>query len=132
MRGNIVLNVGCVQRGESTRRRLIAFAQLNVPATSERRYRSKAGDVLFTRSLCAQLGASLGSAHRTGRRTDDFHLLRVRPSPERMVLLVSIVYAFQGCGAVTAQINISSVGATRAGFNTRMLEEMWMPLPSAG
>jgi type I restriction enzyme S subunit len=121
--GTIVLNVGCVQRG-----RVDVTKADHLPSGRARdfeRYRLRARDVLFTRSgtvgRCACLPEALDGALMT------FHLLRVRPSELRCAPAY-LMYAFQGCGAVAAQIDVSSVGATRAGFNTRLLEEMWVPL----
>lgn len=121
--GNIVLNVGCVQRGH------VEAAKANyLPvnrAIDFERYRLCTNDVLFTRSgtvgRCAMLPKELAGALMT------FHLLRVRTSDARCVPTY-LMFAFQGSLAVSAQVGASSVGATRAGFNTRLLEEMWIPL----
>lgn len=56
-----------------------------------------------------------------------FHLLRVRTSESRC-LPAYLMLALQGCLAVAAQVGASAVGATRAGFNTRLLEELWIPV----
>jgi len=121
--GVTVLNVGCVQRG-----RIDLTKADHLPSSRARdfdRYTLMVGDVLFTRSgtvgRCACLADGLSGALMT------FHLLRVRPSASRCVSEY-LMYAFQGCRAISAQIDASSVGATRAGFNTRLLEEMWIPL----
>jgi len=121
--GTTVLNVGCIQRGRID----VSKADFLPPdrAKDFERYRLRAGDVLFTRSgtvgRCALLSEELDGAVMT------FHLLRVRPSHGRCAPGY-LMYAFQGCSVVAAQIEASSVGATRAGFNTRLLEEMWIPM----
>ena len=123
-RGTRVLNVGCVQRGYID---ITKADHLPVERADKfERYRLAADDVLFTRSgtvgRCAVLPKQFAGALMT------FHLLRVRPSYERCDPAL-LLFAFQGCGAVSAQIAASSVGATRAGFNTRLLADMWIPLP---
>ena len=122
--GTRVLNVGCVQWGR------LNMAKCNyLPperASDFERYRLHANDVMFTRS---------GTVGRSAVLTEDvdgalmtFHLLRVRTSPE-LYSPYLLFYAFQGCPAVLSQVEGSAIGATRAGFNTKLLEGIFVPLP---
>lgn len=122
--GTTVLNVGCVQWG-----RLDLSKCDHLPpsrASDFERYRVRAGDVLFTRS---------GSVGRSALATSDvdgalmtFHLLRVRAS-SNMCRSRFLYLALRGVPEVRAAIEDVAVGATRAGFNTRLLESLWIPLP---
>jgi hypothetical protein len=58
-----------------------------------------------------------------------FHLLRVR-TDSRVSLATFLYLALRGAPEVRAAIDDVAVGATRAGFNTRLLEDLWIPLPS--
>lgn len=122
--GTRVLNVGCVQWGE------LNLGKCNyLPpqrARDFKRYTLKANDVLFTRS--GTVGRSAIATPEIEGALITFHLLRVRTTPE-ICLPEYLYYTFQGCPAVLKQINSSAIGATRAGFNTRLLEELYIPLP---
>jgi type I restriction enzyme S subunit len=120
-----VLNVGCVQWGRFNELKLDHLP----PALAARfdRYRVKPGDVLFTRS--GTVGrCSVVLPHQDGWLMT-FHLLRVRTDPSvcdphylRMV--------FEGASHIRRQTREASIGTTRAGFNTNLLAELDVPLPS--
>jgi type I restriction enzyme S subunit len=121
--GVTVLNVGCVQWGQLDLTKANYLPEDR--AADFGRYRVEPGDVMFTRSGTVGRSAVVPegvSALMT------FHLLRVRTT--QAICVPQLVYfAFQGCPAVLDQVGSSAIGATRQGFNTRLLEEMWIPLP---
>ncbi|GJD22800.1 restriction modification system DNA specificity subunit [Rivularia sp. IAM M-261] len=122
--GTIVLNVGCVQ-----------WDGLNLDkcnylppdrAADFDRYRVYKEDILFTRSgyvgRCAIVPPEVDGSLMT------FHLLRVRTSPD-ICIPEYLYFAIRGCKAIKNQIEQSAIGATRAGFNTKLLQNIWLPLP---
>ena len=119
-----VLNVGCVKWGYFDLSKL-DFLPLEL-ATKFNRYRVKAGDVIFTRSGTVGRCAIIDKDKDNWLMT--FHLLRVRVDV-RICLPEYLMYVFEGFPPVRAQITSASIGSTRAGFNTRLLEELDIPLP---
>lgn len=122
--GNIVLNVGCVQwHGlELEKCNYLPYEK----AADFERYRVKANDILFTRS--GAVGRSAIVPLELDGALITFHLLRVRTALD-ICLPKYLYYAFRGCLAVRSQIDDSAIGATRAGFNTKLLQNIWIPLP---
>lgn len=122
--GTTVLNVGCVQWDG------LNLAKCNhLPperASDFERYRIRKNDVLFTRS--GAVGRSAIVTSEVDGALITFHLLRVRTSLS-ICLPEYLYFAFRGCNPVKAQIDASAIGATRAGFNTRLLQQIWLPLP---
>jgi restriction endonuclease S subunit len=125
--GTTVLNVGCVQWG-----RLELSKCDHLPETRAadfERYRIRAGDVLFTRS--GTVGRTALATNAVDGALITFHLLRIRAASE--VCRPGFLYlALRGAPEVRDAINEAAVGATRAGFNTRLLEDLWIPLPPLG
>ncbi|MFC5848565.1 restriction endonuclease subunit S [Deinococcus petrolearius] len=122
--GHPVLNVGTVQSGFFDHEKLNYLPhKLTSPF---KRYIVEKGDILFTRSgtigRCAVASSSEDGFLMT------FHLLRVRVNQE-VCLTTYAFYAFQGGHTVKRQIEESAIGATRAGFNTSLLEGLDIPLP---
>ncbi len=125
--GHPVLNVGCVQWGRIDSSRCNFLSEER--AREFNRYRLKEGDLVFTRSgtvgRCALLPKRLDEVLMT------FHLLRIRPDHD-MIAPEYLLHAISGCRAVRSQIDDSIIGATRAGFNTRLLQGLLVPVaPSA-
>jgi type I restriction enzyme S subunit len=121
--GHRVLNVGCVQWGRLD----LAKSQFLPPARARAfcRYATKAGDVLITRS--GTVGRAAVVTPEADGAIITFHVIRVRTAsaicvPEYFQL------ALWGCPAVQEQINASAIGATRAGLNTRLIRDLWLPL----
>jgi type I restriction enzyme S subunit len=91
------------------------------------RYDIWSGDILFARS-----GATLGKVCVAPADVSDWrmtgHILRARLN--RVFLNPDIaVYALSSLPAVTKQIFGSVRGVTRPGFNTSLLESVWVPVP---
>jgi type I restriction enzyme S subunit len=91
------------------------------------RYNVQAGDVLFARS-----GATLGKVCVAPSDVADWrmtgHILRLRLKTS--VLLPDIaVFALHGAEAVTKQVRAGIRGMTRPGYNTALLEGIWVPVP---
>ncbi len=91
------------------------------------RYDIWSGDILFARS-----GATLGKVCVAPHDVADWrmtgHILRARLN--RSFLNPDIaVYALSSLPAVTKQIFGSVRGVTRPGFNTSLLESVWVPVP---
>lgn len=84
------------------------------------------GDVLVTRS--GPVGRSAVATTVLDGTLMTFHLLRVRTNSEGC-RPEFVQFAIEGCPSVARQLLDSSVGATRAGLNTRLLRDLWMPLP---
>lgn len=120
-----VLNVGCVQWDR------IDESKLNYlpPARAESfsRYRIQPGDVLFTRSGTVGRSAVAGERQRDWLMT--FHLLRVRVDPS-LCLPEYLRMVFEAAPHVRRQARGAAIGTTRAGFNTRLLADIDVPLPS--
>ncbi|MGF1511808.1 MAG: restriction endonuclease subunit S [Myxococcota bacterium] len=119
-----VLNVGCVQWGylELSKSNYLPFKR----AEDFGRYRLQTNDVLFTRS--GTVGRSALVTAEADGSLMTFHLLRVRVSP-RLCLPRFLYLAFRGVPSIRKAIERSSMGSTRAGFNTRLLQELYVPLP---
>jgi type I restriction enzyme, S subunit len=119
-----VLNVGSVQWD------WIDESKLNYlpPASAESfsRYRIQPGDVLFTRSGTVGRAAVAETRHRDWLMT--FHLLRVRPD-QNICLPEYLRMVFEAAPHVRRQARGAAIGTTRAGFNTRLLAELDVPLP---
>jgi type I restriction enzyme S subunit len=119
-----VLNVGSVQWD------WIDESKLNYlpPAVAESfsRYRIRPGDVLFTRSGTVGRAAIAEERHRDWLMT--FHLLRVRVDPS-VCLPEYLRMVFEAAPHVRRQARGAAIGTTRAGFNTRLLAELDVPLP---
>jgi type I restriction enzyme S subunit len=91
------------------------------------RYDIWSGDILFARS-----GATLGKVCVAPSDVSDWrmtgHILRARLN--RAFLNPHIaVYALSSLPAVTKQVFGSVRGVTRPGFNTSLLESVWVPVP---
>jgi type I restriction enzyme, S subunit len=96
-------------------------------AKSLARYDVQAGDLLFARS-----GATLGKVCVAPDFVSDWrmtgHILRARL--ERSIILPQMAaFALWGASAVTDQVFESIRGITRPGFNTALLEGIWLPIP---
>jgi type I restriction enzyme, S subunit len=119
-----VLNVGCIQWG------WIDAARANhLPEEKARRferYRIQVGDVLFTRS--GTVGRCAIATQGTDGSLMTFHLLRARPNPQKC-LPAYLRIALEGAPHIRRQTKEASIGSTRAGFNTRLLAELDIPLP---
>ncbi|HEV2172012.1 MAG TPA: restriction endonuclease subunit S [Nitrospira sp.] len=120
-----VLNVGCVQPGF-----IDSSKADHLPPQRARdfspRYEIKAGDVLFTRSGTVGRCAVASETHNGSLIT--FHLLRVRP--DRHVCLPDYLWVvFQGAPSISRQTLEGQIGSSRAGFNTRLLESLDVPVP---
>ena len=90
------------------------------------RYRVKSGDVLFTRS--GTVGRSAVAGQQQNGSLITFHLLRVRPSPDKCTpQYLQIV--FEGAPHIRRQTREACIGTTRAGFNTMLLARLDVPLP---
>jgi type I restriction enzyme S subunit len=57
-----------------------------------------------------------------------FHLLRVRSNPKKC-LPQYLLFVLQGSPNVLRQTTGAAIGSTRAGFNTRLLAQLDVPLP---
>lgn len=91
------------------------------------RYMVRQGDVLFTRSGTVGRSAVAQGRHEGWLMT--FHLLRARLDPN----VCSPGYlriVFEGAPHVRRQTREASIGTTRAGFNTNLLANLDIPLPS--
>lgn len=119
-----VLNVGAVQWDA------IDETKVNhLPATVAEaftRYKIEPGDVLFTRSGTVGRCAVAGDRQRGWLMT--FHLLRVRVDVAKC-LPQYLRMVFEGAPHIRRQACGAAVGTTRAGFNTRLLAELDVPLP---
>jgi type I restriction enzyme S subunit len=122
--GTTVLNVGCVQWNGLNLEKCNYLPPAR--AADFERYRVCKGDVLFTRS--GAVGRSAIVTPEVDGALITFHLLRVRTSSE-ICIPEYLYFAFRGCSAVRSQIDDSAIGATRAGFNTKLLQNIWLPLP---
>ncbi|MEZ5643817.1 MAG: restriction endonuclease subunit S [Burkholderiaceae bacterium] len=91
------------------------------------RYDVWAGDILFARS-----GATLGKVCVAPDDVADWrmtgHILRARLHNDFLDPHIA-VYALSSMPAVTRQVFASVRGATRPGFNTTLLESIWIPVP---
>lgn len=91
------------------------------------RFDVQAGDVLFARS-----GATTGKVCVAPAFVRDWrmtgHILRLRLDTSALKPEVA-VFALAGAPAVKAQITGNIRGATRPGYNTSLLESIWVPVP---
>ena len=91
------------------------------------RYDIWSGDILFARS-----GATLGKVCVAPSDVSDWrmtgHILRARLNRAFLNSHIA-VYALSSLPAVTKQIFGSVRGVTRPGFNTSLLESVWVPVP---
>lgn len=122
--GVAVLNVGCVQWGYFDETKLNYLPAEK--ATNFARYRILEGDVLFTRS--GTVGRSAVAQKHQNNWLMTFHLLRVRASHD-ICLPEYLQIVFEGAAHIRRQTKDASIGTTRAGFNTRLLAELDVPLP---
>lgn len=119
-----VLNVGCIQWNGFDESKLDYMPKEKAQAFS--RYRICTDDILFTRS--GTVGRCALATHRQDGWLMTFHLLRVRPNP-RKCLPKYLLSVFRGSPNVLRQATAAAIGSTRAGFNTRLLAELGVPLP---
>ncbi len=119
-----VLNVGTVRWGSLDLEKCDYLPSQRAADFS--RYQVSAGDVLFTRSGTVGRSAVVPPGFAPALMT--FHLLRVRTS-NNICVPDFLYFLFRGCPSIKMQTESSQIGGTRAGFNTRLLEEMWIPLP---
>jgi type I restriction enzyme S subunit len=118
-----VLNVGCVQWGYFVESKLNYLPSHK--AAEFGRYKIQSGDVLFTRS--GTVGRCAVARERQNGWLMTFHLLRVRPNPEKCIPdYLQIV--FEGANHIRKQTRDASIGTTRAGFNTNLLAMLDIPL----
>jgi type I restriction enzyme S subunit len=89
-------------------------------------YRTRAGDVLFTRS--GTIGRSAVVPHSAEGWLMSYHLLRVRAEP-RLINPQYLYFVFSGCEASQQYTNESVIGTTRPGINTNILRGVPIPLP---
>lgn len=122
-----VLNVGCIQWGYIDERKLDFMP--DSLAGAFKRYRVKAGDVMFTRSGTVGRSAVVQPTQEGWLMT--FHLLRVRVSPAKC-LAEYLQLVFQGALHIHRQTTDASIGTTRAGFNTNLLAMLDVPLAPLG
>ena len=124
-RGVSVLNVGSVRWGAIDESKCNHMPEAKAQAFN--RYRVREGDVLFSRS--GTVGrCAVARKHHSGFLMT-FHLLRVRPDA-RICLPEYLRLVFEGAPHIKRQTREASIGSTRAGFNTRLLAELDVPLPS--
>ena len=90
------------------------------------RYVLRSGDVLFTRS--GTVGRSAVVPDYADGWLMTGHILRIRIDQTRC-LPTYLFYAFRGSRAVQDQVEGSTRGATRGGFNTSLLASVELPLP---
>jgi type I restriction enzyme S subunit len=119
-----VLNVGCVQWGGFNEDKLDYMPTAKVSTFD--RYRIRTGDILFTRSGTVGRSA-VAMSHQDGWLMT-FHLLRVR-CDHSVCTPAYLQMVFQGASHVRRQTREASIGSTRAGFNTRLLADLDIPLP---
>ncbi|PTA69003.1 restriction endonuclease subunit S [Deinococcus arcticus] len=122
--GQPVLNVGTVQTGYFDHSKL-NFLPHELTG-SFKRYVIRTGDILFTRS--GTIGRCAVATEKEDGFLMTFHLLRARVS-QNVCLTKYAFYALQGGSTVLRQVAESAIGATRAGFNTSLLEGLDIPLP---
>lgn len=96
-------------------------------ATQLSRYDVWAGDLLFARS-----GATLGKVCVAPADVSDWrmtgHILRARLNTD-FILPDVAAYALAAMPAVRKQVFGNVRGVTRPGFNTALLESIWLPVP---
>jgi type I restriction enzyme S subunit len=119
-----VLNVGCVQWTGLDESKLDHMPAEKAAAFS--RYRIATNDILFTRS--GTVGRCALATSRQDGWLMTFHLLRVRSNPKKC-LPQYLLFVLQGSPNVLRQTTGAAIGSTRAGFNTRLLAQLDVPLP---
>ena len=120
-----VLNVGCVQWGfiDESKANFMPLGKVG----SFKRYQIRKDDILFTRSGTVGRSAIAREEHDGWLMT--FHLLRVRLD-QRKCLPEYLRAVFEGAEHIKRQTRHGSIGSTRAGFNTKLLASLDVPLPS--
>jgi type I restriction enzyme S subunit len=119
-----VLNVGCVQSGWIDASKLDFMPEEK--AVSFSRYRIETDDILFTRS--GTVGRCAIATERCNGWLMTFHLLRARTSPQ-ICEPRYLLHTFMGAPSIRRQTDDAAIGSTRAGFNTRLLANLDVPLP---
>lgn len=120
-----VLNVGCVRWDAFDESKLDFMPE--VIAKQYSRYQVHEGDILFTRS--GTVGrCAVAQPHQNGWLMT-FHLLRVR-TDNRYCLPDYLRTVFEGAKHIRRQTREASIGTTRAGFNTTLLQTLDVPLPT--
>ncbi len=123
-KGVPVLNVGCIQWGKFDESKLNYLP--NEIADQFDRYSVKKNDILFTRS--GTVGRCAIATEKQDGYLMTFHLLRVRLS-ETICSPKYLYYVFQGAPHIREQMDVASIGSTRAGFNTKLLADLDVSLP---
>jgi len=89
-------------------------------------YRVRTGDVLFTRS--GTIGRSLVVPDFADHWLMSYHLLRVRADPN-LIIPQYLYFVFSGCESSKEYTSDATIGSTRPGINTTILENVPIPLP---
>jgi len=89
-------------------------------------YRVRTGDVLFTRS--GTIGRSLVVPNFADHWLMSYHLLRVRADPN-LIIPQYLYFVFAGCESSKDYTSDATIGSTRPGINTTILENVPVPLP---
>jgi len=89
-------------------------------------YRVRCGDVLFTRS--GTIGRSLVVPDFADYWLMSYHLLRVRADPN-LIIPQYLYFVFAGCESSKEYTSDATIGSTRPGINTTILENLPVPLP---
>ena len=89
-------------------------------------YRVRTGDVLFTRS--GTIGRSLVVPDFADHWLMSYHLLRVRADPN-LIIPQYLYFVFAGCESSKEYTSDATIGSTRPGINTTILENLPVPLP---
>lgn len=89
-------------------------------------YRVRTGDVLFTRS--GTIGRSLVVPDFADHWLMSYHLLRVRADPD-LIIPQYLYFVFAGCESSKEYTSDATIGSTRPGINTTILENLPVPLP---
>jgi type I restriction enzyme S subunit len=90
------------------------------------KYRVHTGDVLFTRS--GTIGRSLVVPDFADHWLMSYHLLRVRADPN-LIVPQYLYFVFAGCESSKEYTSDATIGSTRPGINTTILENLPVPLP---
>jgi type I restriction enzyme S subunit len=89
-------------------------------------YRVRTGDVLFTRS--GTIGRSLVVPDFADHWLMSYHLLRVR-ADSNLIIPQYLYFVFAGCESSKEYTSDATIGSTRPGINTTILENVPVPLP---
>ena len=122
--GRPVLAIGNVQWGYLDTNRVDHISEEKARELS--RYVLLKGDVLFTRSGTVGRSAVVPSEADGWLMTG--HILRIRVDIEQCDPWY-LFYGFRGSRVIQDQVQGSTRGATRAGFNTTLLSRVKLPLP---